>query len=380
MGAETMDWYRSQILASVEHGMPWWNWNGAVDVTDDDSTTLYPGAVPLQRVRELMRSANVVSAPLQFVPPNNRTDAAIVKAIKAALASKGSNAEIVEKINSALGIVVDSSRQVIARESTNDVHGVFGADSYTVHQFEDTLVDKLANVVGESPADLHVVSAGLLSKGAEGWVSIATADLYQTPQGVEYYPFLMGSTAHNGTLASTFLFHINMVICDNTRAAALGNRRARRASVKHTKFSATQLERVQIALGFETACETFESEVKFLSEIDVTIQQFEQILAEVAPISDDDSKAKVTRRENERDALRTLYRTDSRVSHWQGTAFGVLQALNTFEQWERPTRGETIAVARTMREAITGKVAETETSNRELILKVLDVPTTVSAN
>ena len=37
------------------------------------------------------------------------------------------------------------------------------------------------------------------------------------------------------------------------------------------------------------------------------------------------------------------YERDPRVAPWHGTAFGVLQAVNTYEHHERPVRGATRA-------------------------------------
>ena len=41
-----------------------------------------------------------------------------------------------------------------------------------------------------------------------------------------------------------------------------------------------------------------------------------------------------------RDTLSTLYRADPRISPWAGTAHGVLQAVNTYDQHNGVIRGD----------------------------------------
>ena len=53
------------------------------------------------------------------------------------------------------------------------------------------------------------------------------------------------------------------------------------------------------------------------------------------------------------DALNRLYRHDTRVAPWAGTAHGVLQAVNTYEHHENTVRGATRA-ERNMLRTVTG--------------------------
>lgn len=43
--------------------------------------------------------------------------------------------------------------------------------------------------------------------------------------------------------------------------------------------------------------------------------------------------------QNKRDSLQSLYKSDIRVEPWSGTAYGVLQAVNTYEHHEGIVRG-----------------------------------------
>jgi hypothetical protein len=64
----------------------------------------------------------------------------------------------------------------------------------------------------------------------------------------------------------------------------------------------------------------------------VSDDAFDKFLAALVPIADDDLPAKKTRSNRKRQQITDLYRTDERVVQWKGTAFGALQAVNTWDQ------------------------------------------------
>jgi hypothetical protein len=61
-----------------------------------------------------------------------------------------------------------------------------------------------------------------------------------------------------------------------------------------------------------------------------------------------------------RDTLSTLYTHDERAATWHGTAFGVLQAVNTYNHHyvtRRSTNGHgVVRVERNMEDVVTGKM------------------------
>jgi phage/plasmid-like protein (TIGR03299 family) len=256
-------------------------------------------------------------------------------------------------------------------EFLSTVFGVF-KESYVAHQYGETLLDDVASIVGESAGDLHVDSAGLLAGGAEAWVSISTKSLLSTPQGVEYYPHILAATSLNGTLATSWRAVNQMVVCDNTRDMAMGERNGSSFKVKHTRYSVAKLESARQALGLIVATsDDFEAEVKRLCEQEVTDAQWSAFVQAYAPLADDAGKRATTMAEATRERLSELWNADPRVSVWKGTAFGALQAANTFEVWDRQVRGATVNADRQVREAITGKLSEREDANAALLSKVL---------
>ncbi len=79
---------------------------------------------------------------------------------------------------------------------------------------------------------------------------------------------------------------------------------------------------------------------------------------------------------NERDSLQRLYHFDNRVAPWQGTAFGVLQAFNTYAHHESMVRGAERA-ERNMANAVLGV---TEASDAEILAELAQIegPSTVA--
>jgi phage/plasmid-like protein (TIGR03299 family) len=263
-------------------------------------------------------------------------------------------------------------------DGTRDTVHFVPKSGYQIHGFEETLIERVARIVGESTGDLHIDSAGVLADGAEGWVSIATGSLLSTPEGVNYYPHLLASSSHNGTLASTIQAVNTMTVCDNTRAMALGEGRENGTvtRTRHSKMSAARLERgedeARQAMGLIVAAgEEFAAEIKRQCEMTVTDAQWDDFLAALSPLKEDAKPAAITRVDNFRDAVSLLYRKDARVAQWQGTAFGALQALSTWDLWERQAYGSTDHAARNMRESITGEVAKREQERASALMAVL---------
>lgn len=88
----------------------------------------------------------------------------------------------------------------------------------------------------------------------------------------------------------------------------------------------------------------FDSGAEFAAEIDrfvdttVTEQQWQAFLADYAPIPEAEGRSR-TMAINKRDTLLKLWYYDGRVAPLRGTAYGVLQATNTYNQHEATVRG-----------------------------------------
>jgi len=336
MSKYSTEYLRTNVLVGdVDiHGLPWHS--SGMDV--DKAKNLFRGPVPVDQARKLFKRYAVESRTLGT-------------------------------LNKAGEFVPDETRQAIVDKRSGLVHFT-PRPGYVIHPFEDVLLNDLAEIVGDTPGDLHIDSVGVLANGGEGWLSISTGDLLTTPEGVDFKPHILAATSHNGTLSTTYKPVATMTVCDNTRDMALGERGAR-FKVRHTRLSANRLADARDALGLiEQEVEVFNTAVAELCAWTITDAQFDAFVDELAPLSDDMSKHLATRTTKYRDRIHDMYREDDRVQQWNGTAFGALQAVNTFDLWERGTRGGTQASDRMIRETITGTRAETEDKHLNALRKV----------
>jgi phage/plasmid-like protein (TIGR03299 family) len=240
----------------------------------------------------------------------------------------------------------------------------------------DYLVDLAANVTGESPGDLKIRGAGTTRNGARAFVQISTANVLSVA-GMDYSPLLAFAMSHDGSLSIQSSDAVIAIICANTFAACLGavsNGNANGAKTKQTKNATDELivSKHAAALRIERTVDEFDAAIKKLTEVTVTDKQWAAILDELAPVNNDKlTKNKLTRNEEKRGELNALYTSDDRASTWNGTELGVLQALNTYDLWERSTRKDITAESRMNDEALDGKRAQTEIQTFKMVERIL---------
>ena len=294
----------------------------------------YVGAIPVEDVRRRLFSWLAVSAPLTYTLPDGR-------------------------------VFTDPERQVIARGDTGDAMGVFKS-GYKIHQYDEWLVKNVETLLD---ADIAVGSAGLLSRGAVAWVQVEMADTLSV-DGYDYRPFLTAATSCNGTLASTYQTGVQAVVCDNTLSAALGEKTSR-VKVRHSKNSLDKYQDVRDALSIvHTVGDDFAKQVAELNKQVVTDKQWASFLDQFTGLDKElEAGHALTLAENKRDTLAALWNADPRVSPWKGTAFGVVQAVNTYTHHEGIVRGATRS-ERNAERVITGKVDALDQSTLALLAKV----------
>ena len=257
------------------------------------------------------------------------------------------------------------NRMAIVRDDTYEVLGV-PSSSYVAHQYDEALLGKVSDLIDDS--ELAIGSAGLLKGGAVAWVQIEMPENMQVA-GVEFRPHLLATTSFNGSIATTYKRVVTIVVCDNTRAAALSED-GQEYRVRHTANSQMVLSQARDALRivFQLG-ESFTKEIKQLLDIKVTDTQFSNFVDRILPpVNTETPKTGLTKIEADRAAYMNLWNNDPRVSPWKNTGFGVIQSVNTFRQHLRPTRGSTIRAERNMMDTLTGV---TETKDREAVNKLL---------
>lgn len=263
-------------------------------------------------------------------------------------------------------IVQDPERKAIVRPDTGTILGVF-KDGYTIHQYDEWLLQTVAQLLDD---ELSIGSAGLLKGGGVAWVSVEVPDTITTPEGVTFRPNLLAATSHDGSLSTTFQRVVTNTVCDNTMSAALAEG-GPRLKVKHSRYSRIKLQGARDALALvHTVAEDFAAQVAQLSAVKVSERQFGVFLDGLVPLASDASQRSRTMAEHKRESYMRLWSHDARVAPWRGTAYGVLQAVNTHEHHEGIVRGMDRA-ERNMLRAATGGIDALDRGTVERIMAVV---------
>ena len=246
-------------------------------------------------------------------------------------------------------------------------------DSYQPHDYTDTLVNSLADIIDTSQEDLGITSAGLLRQRAVAWVEISVPDTIVTPEGIAFRPNILATTSLNGTSATIWKRTVTDTVCDNTRTIALAEK-GQQYKIRHSKYSNLKLADARQALNIiHTTADDIEQEFAELCRIEVTDKQFFDIVnAVLMPKGEPESKNGKTLVEKKKGELSQLWRNDNRVSPWANTAYGTVQAFNTWEQHFKGTRKGTQVAERNMLETINGGIEENDRMVYATMMRVLD--------
>lgn len=319
MSSETTEWLNQNVL--VGHTAKRGNaWHYKASAQGEESNH-YEGAIPAEDVRRRLFNWQAVAMPM-FVNVNGETK------------------QVPNKV-------------AIVRNDTNDILGV-PSSSYVPHQYDDALLTQVESILDD---EMTIGSAGLLKGGAIAWVQVEMPENMKVAD-VEFRPHLLATTSFNGSIATTYKRTVTVVVCDNTRNAAL-RENGDEYRIRHTANSGLRLASAREALKIVYQMgDDFAREVEQLLSIKVSDQLFDKFLLQTFPINDDMGKLAVTRATENRGQFMTLWNTDERVAPWKGTAYGVLQAVNTHHHHFRPTKGSTMRVERNMMDALTGVTQE----------------------
>lgn len=257
-------------------------------------------------------------------------------------------------------------RKAMVTSDTNEVLGIF-KDGYQGHSYQQWLIDNVANILDDT---LSIGSAGLLKNRAQAWVSVEVPDTIVTPEGVEFRPNLVACTSFDGSLATTYKRTVTNVVCDNTlQIGLMGN--DQKFKLKHTKYSHLKLEDARQALEIVYGiADDFAAEVKRLCEVDVTDKQFGAVMDIIAPLPEDEGRGR-TVAEKKRAELITLWHADERVTPWKNTAWGIVQAFNTWDHHKRGVRKGLHRGQKNMAAALDGTTAASDAATLQALSDVL---------
>jgi phage/plasmid-like protein (TIGR03299 family) len=185
--------------------------------------------------------------------------------------------------------------------------------------------------------------------------------------GFSVRPMLLATTSHNGSISTTYKQVATRVECDNLLARAISEK-TETFRARHTKNSNFRLQNVRDALGFvHRMTEDIVAEVTKYANIKVSDREWEAIVSKLMPINTDANAPKqaISRIENKQEHIKDMYRNDPRVAPFTGTALGVIQAFNTFNQ--HVIGKDENRVERNMMNALTGKVFNQDEQVMKLI-------------
>lgn len=306
MSTETSKWLNQNVLVGYtdQRGTAWHYRKSA----QGDEPNHYPGAIPLDDVIRRLFYWTANSAP-------------VFMRIPASLAE----ADGIDDHGAPYKTIEIKDMKAVYHSETLDCFNVFGK-GYRTHQFSE-LTQVAANLVDD---DINIGSAGLLKKGAIGWVSIERPESIEVLEGFSVRSSILFTTSHNGALATRIKPVNTFVVCDNTHAVAL-REKGSQFTARHSKNSSLKIQNIREALGFIQRMDAeIEHEIRTLSEWKVTDGDFAKVLDVIVPVDIDGTKTAITNAKTKRQTIVGLYEADPRVAPWRGTALGVLQAFNTY--------------------------------------------------
>lgn len=333
MSKETLAWLNANTLIGFtdQRGNAW-HYRASLQ---GDQPNHYPGPIPVEDVRRRLFGWSAAPSPVYVDNPATG------------------------------GLTQAPGRRAYVRSDTGQLLGIF-TDGYEPHPYDEWLIGTIARLLDD---DLSIGSAGLLRGGAVAWVSVEVPDTITTPEGVEFRSHLLGATSFDGSLATTFKRAVTNVVCDNTMAAGLAEH-GQQVKIKHSRYSKLRLAEARdaLALVYEIS-EDFAAQVAALCAATVTDKQWAAFLDAHAELPDKPGRSR-TLAEHKRDNLSRLWNHDVRVAPWRNTAYGVVQAVNTYVQHEQTVRGAQRA-ERNMLRAVTGEIDDLDHATLATLQAVL---------
>lgn len=379
MSMETAEWLNQFILVgNVANRPKAWHDDPALRERLGLPSNHFDGPIPVKVVLERLFPWRPMTVPTANLIPCAKKDANFFLPERMMLAGKSFDK------GTPVRVVVVPDMQGVVR-SDNFLELGHHSDEYRIHDYEQWLIQLQSNVIGDT---LTILGAGLLRNGAQAYVQVALPESsHDSESGMEFYPYIMGSTSLDGSIPTTFSGQTLLVVCDNTRNAALRQSESsgRIYKARHTSKSleTSKIRDVRQALRIiHQTNDAMMEELHELSSIKVTPRQWVKVMDIILPLPTktdaDFTLRKFHIAENKREVLNHTYNRDPMARDWRGTALGVVQAVNTYETHYRTVKGN--RVTRNLDKAIRGQFNELDRNTVKALATVLDRPELVSAN
>ncbi|QGJ90090.1 hypothetical protein HWC80_gp050 [Mycobacterium phage Indlulamithi] len=340
MSQETMEWLNKYILVGNCKARPnAWHNRPEFREANGLEENHFQDPIPYRVVVDRLFNWKAISAPKANLIPVPKRDANWFDAdgnpFKIVMSSEYDYKKR-EIIGGEQGIVKSDTLEHIATHS----------GKYKIHDYEQWLLQLQSNVIGDT---LSILGAGLLRNGAQAYVQVALPETVQdNNSGMEFVPYIMGSTSLDGSIPSTYSAGSLLVVCDNTRdgAIAQANQSGRIYKAKHTSKSldTDSIKDVQQALGIvHQTAESMKHEFAELAAIDMNRRQTLKVLDIIQPIpkeKDGATKRQVVIAENKREGLlHAIFRDPTGGAEWKNTALGLSNGVSTYFTWNTSVKG-----------------------------------------
>jgi phage/plasmid-like protein (TIGR03299 family) len=251
---------------------------------------------------------------------------------------------------------VDDNTVAWYSQQHDTVFGYFSPGA-KVHPYNEWLVGNTGVLLG---GELEIGGAGLLKNRAVAYLQAELPGTVEVASaGEAFRGSVLAFTSLDGSLATNYQIAFTRVVCDNTFRRARREDQAR-VKIKHTRNSDLNFDTARDALGLlAVEIEAMTAEIERQTSLTVTPAQWTKFLDFYVPVPEEKGRGK-TMAENRRQQLEELWATDERVAPWSGTAWGVQQAVNTYNQHLAIVKSVSSRFERNMLNVASGKVFEAD--------------------
>lgn len=231
-------------------------------------------------------------------------------------------------------------RKAIVRTDTGVAFGVF-KQGYKIHQPAQWCLDYVDLLLD---GGLEIATVAVVNGGARVLLQAQMPETREaTAPGAEpvaHRPWLSVATSNDGTIATTYGAGTKLLICENELSLAgfrsLINGLNSVHKVRHTSQSLGRIGEVRANLGLiaEQIDDKFDAEFRELVSEYVSDYQFNEIVKAYTGVEKAKEGRSKTIAEGKVKILNNLWRTDERAATWKNSAYGVLAAFNTAQQYE----------------------------------------------
>lgn len=237
--------------------------------------------------------------------------------------------------------------------------GVVGED-YRVVQNEQA-AEMLDRLVDESGA--HFETAGSLRGGRSVFVTMKLPKTMRIAGVDDLDLYLAATTSHDGTQALRVDATPVRIVCANTQRAALARTKGYYV-FRHTARINEQISQAREAIGLLwNYLDAFQAEAEKMINETLAMGEFEKIIAQLWPLSEDASEQTKKNHRKRSATLRYLIRDADTQAAVKGTRWAGYQAITEYIDHYAPAKDATLRANR----ALTGPMAELKTRAFELL-------------